>query len=265
MKKFTAQWFALFAGGIALNAAPVTADQLQSMLNDGAKVTVIDVRNLGLYEKGHIPGAINIPAVFCAQKELPRLWSVVVYDAGLGQDDALKAAADLNAKPGIEAEILLGGFAAWQQAGSLSTHATGLAPEDLPLITYAGLQHAQSSGVVLVDLRKAPVQARQGASDAAAVPEPLTDLRKEFPAAGVASSPFSLPQTRQSAGALPPLIVLIDSGDGAAQKMGAALKANGISRFVILAGGESILARHGQPGMQRIGSSTSPPEPSANP
>ena len=52
---------------------------------------------------------------------------------------------------------------------------------------------------------------------------------------------------------VPALIILIDSADGTAQKRARALKAGGVRRYAILAGGELILARHGQPGLQRAG------------
>jgi rhodanese-related sulfurtransferase len=244
-------------------AVALSPADLQAKLNAGAKLTVIDVRNLGLYQKSHIPGAINIPAVFCAEKMLPRLGAVVVYDSGVGRDEATPAAITLNAKPGISAEVLEGGFAGWLQAQGPSTKAHGLHPESTPLISYADLKAAQGDNLVLVDLRKPVLQARQNDGNTAP-PAPLTDLRKEFPAAAVASSPFNLPQTRQSgSGSISPLLVLIDSGDGAAQAMAAALKANGISRFAVLAGGESILARRGEPGMQRITTSTLPLTPPA--
>jgi rhodanese-related sulfurtransferase len=241
--------------------AALTPADLRAKLDAGDKLTLIDVRNLGLYERSHIPGAINIPAVFCPDKSLPRLGAVVVYDSGVGRDEATPAAAALNAKPGITAEVLEGGFAAWLQAKGASTQPHGLRPEELPLISYADLKAAQGNNVVLVDLRKPVLQARQGAADSAP-PEPLTDLRKEFPGTAVAASPFNLPQTRQSgSGSAPPLLVLIDSGDGAAQAMAAALKANGMPRFAILAGGESILARRGEPGLQRITTTTVPLTP----
>jgi hypothetical protein len=44
---------------------------------------------------------------------------------------------------------------------------------------------------------------------------------------------------------------LIDSADGAAEAAARALKGSGVKRYAILAGGELILARHGQSGSQR--------------
>ena len=88
-------------------------------------------------------------------------------------------------------------------------------------------------------------------------PEPLTDLRQEFTRLrGVTRSPFDLPQSRQGGtnGAAVPLLVLIDDGDGSAQEMGRSLKANGVTRYVVLAGGERVLARKGRTGTGRASS-----------
>jgi len=248
---------ALLAFSLHPSAFALSPADLQSRLTAGEKLTIIDVRNLSLYEKSHIPGAINVPAVFCAQKTLPRLGTVIVYDSGTARDEATGAAATLNGKPGIRAEVLEGGFAGWQQAKGLSTQAQGMRPEELPLISYADVKTGPADGVVLVDLRKPVPQTPQ--SGDTPPPAPLTDLRTEFPSAAVTSSPFNLPQTRQAGP--PPLLILIDSGDGAAQAMAAALKANGTQRFAILAGGESILARHGEPGLQRSTGTTVPIAP----
>jgi hypothetical protein len=73
----------------------------------------------------------------------------------------------------------------------------------------------------------------------------------------VTRSPFDLPQLRQSesGGGVKPLLVLIDDGgaDNSALEMARVLKANGVRRVVILAGGEEILSRAGKPGLQRRG------------
>jgi rhodanese-related sulfurtransferase len=253
MKPHTILILVLTLGGFTLHALPPAA--LQTKLKS-EKVTVIDVRSPSLYEKGHIPGAMNIPAAVCPAKKLPPLGDVVVYDAGLGQNEAESAALALNAKTGIKAQVLDGGFAAWQQFRGESTEAPGMITDHPPMITYAQVKAAQSNGVVLVDLRKQPRQSRQSAGQA---PEPLSDLRKEFPGAAHARSAFDLPQTRQSGSGVPPLLVLVDSGDGSAQATAAALKANGITRFAILAGGEEIIARRGEAGLQRSGIGTVPP------
>lgn len=255
-------WLVFALVGFAGAAFAISPAQVQQMLNSGEKITFVDVRLNVLFQNGHIPGAINIPAQLVPEKPLPPLGRVVVYDSGLGTEDAVAAAAALNQKAGITAEALDGGYAAWETAQSSTTQSGGLKPEEMPVITYAQLKQKQSADVVLVDLRQSAT-AVTGASTAKSsavkvAAQPLTDLQAEFPNARIAQSPFAVssPRTKDSAAsAPPPLLVLIDNGDGSAQKMARALKANGIKRFAILAGGEQILSVHGQAGLQRIGSS----------
>ncbi|HWH70714.1 MAG TPA: rhodanese-like domain-containing protein, partial [Candidatus Sulfotelmatobacter sp.] len=227
-------------------------EDLQRQLKAGSSLTFVDIRSATLFKQGHIPNAINVPAPLVPQKQLPPLGRVIVYDEGLGRDAVSAAVAALNQKPGMAAEILDGGLAAWEQAQSLTTHTAGLKPEELPMITYDHLKKTPTADLVLVDLRKPKPAPAQTAA------QPLTDLSAEFPNAPVTHSPFALPPTRKinaTGTATPPLMVLIDNGDGAAQETARILKANGIKRFVILAGGEEILVRKGQSGLQRIGSS----------
>lgn len=241
-------------------AFAISPVEVQRLLDAGERITFVDVRAKVLFEEGHIPGAINIPAALVNLKQLPPLGRVVVYDDGLGRDTATAAMNALNQKTGITAEVLDGGFATWESARATTTKAAGMKPEETPFITYADLTAAQSDDVVLVDLRKEPVQLRQASDDAipAAPREPLTDLRQQFTKVrGITRSPFELPQTRHSnagSAAPPPLLVLIDNGDGAAQAMARKLKANGMTRFAVLAGGEQILERQGQAGLGRAAS-----------
>ncbi len=247
----------LVCGATALAVSPT---EVQSLLAAGEKITFLDVRSKVLFQQGHIPGAINVPASLVPAKQLPPLGRVVVYDDGLGRETALAAVTALNQKSGIAAEVLDGGFATWESARATTTKAAGMKPEEIQFITYADLNETQSDNIVLVDLRKEPAQLRQAsaAGPAVAPPEPLTDLRQQFTKVrGITRSPFDLPQTRQSSAgdpAPPPLLVLIDSGDGSAQAMARTLKANGVTRFAILAGGEQILVRQGQRGLGRAAS-----------
>jgi len=243
-------------------AFAISPVEVQRLLDAGERITFVDLRGKVQFQKGHIPGAINIPAALVSSKQLPPLGRVVVYDDGLGRDTATAAMNALNQKTGITAEVLDGGFATWESARATTTKAAGMTPEETPFITYADLSAAQNEDVVLVDLRQEPVQLRQASSAVppAAPPEPLTDLPQQFTKVrGITRSPFDLPQTRQSnagSAARPPLLVLIDNGDGdgAAQDMARQLKANGVTRFAILVGGEKILARQGQQGLGRAAS-----------
>lgn len=235
----------------------VTSADLAQRIAKGESLTVIDLRNTGLFQRGHLPGSINIPASVVPHKELPPLGKVVVYDAGLAADEAAAAVVALNAKKGIQAEALEGGFAAWEASQRSSTRQSGVQPEELPMISYDQLKKTQGDNTVLVDLRKNTGGALPQLASGSPPPEPLTDLQKTFPkTSGVTTSPFKLPQRRQADGSSSeePLVVLIDNGDGVtAQQMARTARANGMRRVVILAGGEATLSREGKPGLQRIG------------
>lgn len=254
---FPANWLALLGVCGSVSARAMTVEELQRKLAAQEKITVIDIRQTAMFQRGHVPGAINVPAALVPEKTLPPLGQVVVCAEGLGRDSAVAAVAALNLKPGITAEALAGGFAAWESALAATTIAKGLQPEEITYITYDQLKKNTGDNLVLVDLRR-PKPALVGglAAQGMVANPPPTDLHKEFPNAQITRSPFDLPPARQSAGASPggPLLVLIDNGDGTdAQQTARVLKANGVRRAVILAGGESILARGGRSGLQRQG------------
>jgi rhodanese-related sulfurtransferase len=255
--------FSLLFGLGFTPAFALSPEELGLLIRQGEKITIVDVRPATLFSQGHIPDAINIPAVLVPQKDLPPLGRVVVYDDGLGKNTSREAVAALNAKPGIKAEILDGGIAAWEQSLAHTTAAAGLAHENLPVITYQDLKKTPAQDLLLVDLRKPAaiaVPAPPAGAAVAADPVPLTDLASEFSGAAVTRSPFVQPAVRQGAAA-PPLLVLIDNGDGSAQETARVLKANGIKRFAILAGGEEMIVRKGQSGRQRASFTVDPKTP----
>jgi rhodanese-related sulfurtransferase len=249
----------LLFGAAALAVSPA---DLQQKLSAGEKLTLVDVRPTAVFIQGHIPNAINLPAAVVPHKQLPPLGRVVVYDEGLGPDTASVAAAALNQKPGITAESLDGGFAAWETAQSPTTKPRGIAPEEFPQITYARLKRVPGENLVLVDLRETPHAVASAKALSGTATPALTDLQAEFPAARITRSALETAGAKTaslagvSAARSAPLLVLIDSGNGAAQQMARTLKANGVKRFVILAGGEETLANKGRIGRSRISAVT---------
>jgi len=256
----------LSALGTALAVSPA---ELQKQLATGERLTLVDIRSQAAFQAGHIPNAINLPASLVPLKQLPPLGRVIVYDDGLGPDTAAAAAAALNAKPGIQAYPLEGGFAAWESMPAApSTRAAGVATEELPIITYDQLKHAETTNVVLMDLRQPPAAARAALAQPATPAHRLTDLKAEFPHARIVKgSPAPAVSNPGGDAGPPPLLVLIDNGDGTAQRTARQLKAKGVKRFAILLGGEEMIARQGQPGLNRQGSSIvveSPNRPVSN-
>jgi len=243
-----ALWILSSAGSVAGPAITVAA--LQAQLNHTNQPTVIDIRSPEQFALGHIPGAINVPASLCPFKRLPPLGKVVVCDSGLGRDATDSAVIALAAKPGLSVQVLDGGFAAWQSANAPDTRAKGFKPATLNYLSYADLKGAAPDQAVLVDLRRRPTPGKQAA--AADPTQSLTDLAVEFPRLRTAA--LDAPKKQGGGSSAPPLMVLIDNGDGTAEAMARRLKAGGNYRYAILAGGELTLARHGQAGLQRAGS-----------
>jgi len=260
------KWIAL-AACCAASAWAATTAELQALMDAGEPVTVVDIREENFYRAGHIPNAINVPERVLARKNLPPLGRVVVYGRGLGTEDVQGAVRVLNEKSGIQAETLEGGYAAWEMDRGATTQPPGFQPEQLDYISYQDLLTLTGVDVVLVDLRKPPKpepgrKTRQGT---AAEAPPLTSLAEKFPERAVVKSPFEINAVSHRTGGNGrmqrmsseperiPVMVLIDSGDGEAEKTARMLRANGIRRVVILAGGEKILERDGAPGLKRMG------------
>jgi rhodanese-related sulfurtransferase len=242
------------------------AAALSAMLDQGDKVTVIDIRSQKLYMQSHIRDAINIPAGIIARKPLPPIGSVVVCGDGIRQDITLKAVAALNLKTGIQAEHLEGGFAAWQTLNLPSTQSSGMKTERLRYITYEELRRASAGNpaMVLVDLRRQHTKKRKtGQNRSPDDNRNLSDLSEMFPELEVITldrrNSDSDPQSKDiSIAALSGLsksgpngvYVLIDEGDGKSEKVARRLHGSGLKQVVILVGGERILQREGRPGLK---------------
>ena len=90
--------------------------ELSHWLKEGAPVNVIDVRALEDYEKGHIPGAINLPKnQWASARGLSKDKTNVIYC--YSQTCHLAAAAAIEfAKKGYRVMELEGGFNTWERA-----------------------------------------------------------------------------------------------------------------------------------------------------
>ena len=84
----------------------MTVISLKNLLDQGASPTIVDIRSGSDYTQGHIPNAINIPAKIIPRKPLPPLGPVIVYGDGIQKGITMKALDALNAKAGIQAEML---------------------------------------------------------------------------------------------------------------------------------------------------------------
>lgn len=239
----------------------ISCEELSGLMERDEQLTLIDCRDNASFKSGHISGAINIPARLCGIKSLPQVGRIFVYGDGVDELSVLEAFEALNRKPGIQAEMLDGGFLRWEALGYQSTRAKGFREEQLPYVSYEDLEKMvlNNPDVVLLDARDQVAQAEPGQS-ARSLRTDIpgagpTDLTSTFPGARVVRL-WSSVNTRGSLagpqwsgeltvnkGEHSELYVLIDSGDGTAEEVARKLKAAGIRRFVILAGGEESLVR----------------------
>lgn len=91
----------------------IDARALQKKMKTG-KITLIDVRSREEYQKGHIPGAMNLPfdAMKSSVGKLPKGEEIIVYCRGPYCVLSVNAVALLRAQ-GIEALRLTSGFSEW--------------------------------------------------------------------------------------------------------------------------------------------------------
>ncbi len=247
-------------------SAAMTTDELKVILNQEGKVTIIDARNRLDYGREHIVNAINIPADILLNKQLPPIGKVVVYGDGIQKETILGTVEALNARPGIEADYLEGGFPAWASHNFPRSQWFGVKRENFRSISFQDLKRADTRGnsdIVLVDLRhikRNDITEKTAATDEAQ--KDFSDLTQLFPTLSVISPVIHFtPNSKKSSGTdisglstIPHrghdnMYILIDVGDGTAQKVARRLKAKGISQFAILIGGEKILKTNGRSGM----------------
>ncbi|NGO67957.1 metalloregulator ArsR/SmtB family transcription factor [Streptomyces boncukensis] len=96
---------------------PVTVEELQSHLDDPG-VLVLDVRPARDYARGHVPGAVSLPAAEISEKMggIPRDVEIIAYCDGpycVLSPDAVRSLR----RSGLSARPLDGGMTRWQRAG----------------------------------------------------------------------------------------------------------------------------------------------------
>ena len=99
----------------------VKPQALKQMIESGDKsILVVDVQPKGVYDLGHIKGAINFPweQNLKSDGELPKDKTLVLYcDCG-HEEDSLDTAAQLKDKWGFtKIKVLEGGWSKWQELG----------------------------------------------------------------------------------------------------------------------------------------------------
>jgi len=101
----------------------VTTDEVKERIEDGDDTQVVDIRSPAEFERGHIPGAINIPMA-----ELPRRVDEVEWG-----DDVVVACP--IGQSSVQAARLIGSYEGVDDASSVTSMAGGYREWDYELET----------------------------------------------------------------------------------------------------------------------------------
>jgi rhodanese-related sulfurtransferase len=239
---------------LAVSTSRATSpEQLEALLAGSTRVVVVDLRTKTEFAGGHVPGSLNIPLGGLEQRRLPPFGRVVAIWDGVDREAAERALAVLNSAAGIQAELLDGGYPAW--AVHRATGSTGLSAGGPQTLTYADLlKLAAGDELTVIDLRAGTEET------------PLTEIRDIAPRARfVEPSPLERAAMRAENGesaarreSVPDWLkghalgeagvyVVVDDGDAVRSEVVARLlRARGISRAFVLAGGELALRSRGR-------------------
>jgi rhodanese-related sulfurtransferase len=104
-------------------------------LNGGqAGFVLLDVRSPALFDKGHVPGAVNLPhgkIIASRMSEYPKSTLFVTYCAGPHCNGAARAAARL-ARLGLAVKLMAGGMTGWMDEGFEVQTSADPRPEHAP-------------------------------------------------------------------------------------------------------------------------------------
>ncbi len=98
----------------------ISVNELRAYLNDEVSPTIIDVRAPEAYERGHLPGAVNIPKDQLAGSldAIPTDRPIVTYcNMHNPGNSGSEYAAELLHDEGRHARALKGGYPAWEESG----------------------------------------------------------------------------------------------------------------------------------------------------
>jgi len=97
----------------------IDADRLKTLLDQGLRLLLVDVRSPEEYQKGHIPGARSLSLDEPAEKfrELPQAGALIVLYCDCPMEEINPAYQFLRFYGYREVLVLAGGLAAWAARG----------------------------------------------------------------------------------------------------------------------------------------------------
>jgi len=101
-----------FAKKVAFTTGPVEVSQ---QIEEGENINIIDVREPEDFQKGHVPGALNLPksqwdSMACLRRDAMNIIYCYSQTCHLGAQAAMRFAAD-----GYQVMEMDGGFETWKQ------------------------------------------------------------------------------------------------------------------------------------------------------
>lgn len=247
---------------VPLSGASLSVEELADRIVSGQVRFLIDVRRTHSYVEGHIPGSVSIPLEHLQSRRLPPIGEVIVYGDGMGQMDMDEAIQALEEKPGIDPILLDGGYAAWETRSGVTTASEAFRKRSDPTITYQTLQANEDADLVIYDLRNGEVASRESLRDhfpnariGRGSPEALLPAQRGRSGEGASllAASSQNPLLKRDAPMADELVVLVDDDHSSAAAMAQRLRAGGMKRVAVLAGGEFTMEFSGREGFERRG------------
>ncbi|PNU20708.1 hypothetical protein C2E25_05670 [Geothermobacter hydrogeniphilus] len=107
----------LFVGSAAAEVRPLSPVRVSQLLQEASGLWLIDIRSPGAFERGHVEGALNIPAESLDVQQFPRRKLLVLVDNSLGNVRAQRAGDRLIARGQEKVFFVAGGIRAWSRSG----------------------------------------------------------------------------------------------------------------------------------------------------
>lgn len=101
---------------LAQQIKEISPKRVYDLIKEGSGLWLIDVRAPAVFGRGHIEGALNIPAQELSSKSMPQNKILILADNSLGQLKARKAAEQIARQGAKKLFVLAGGVRGWQLA-----------------------------------------------------------------------------------------------------------------------------------------------------